>query len=456
MKSRKQRIGFIAMSGVRADNPEVARAGLTFPGVLERGRVIASLPSLSLLTLAGLTPPNFEVEYHEVRDLSEGENLPQHFDLIAISTLSAQAFDAYTIARRFRGQGIPVIMGGLHVTCCPDEALEHCTSVVIGEGEPLWPRVLDDLCCGRLQPRYESQPGDEFDLADSPLPRFDLLDLRKYNRLTVQTARGCPHDCEFCASSILLTKKYKRKPVANIIREIRAIRRLWSKPFIEFADDNSFVHRGHARELMAALRPERVQWFTEADISIANDPELLTMMRQSGCRQVLIGLESPRSSGLDGIERRSNWKLQQFDKYEAAIRTIQSHGITVNACFILGLDADGEDVFANVQDFVQRTTPYDVQITVLTPFPGTPLYARLLKAGRLIRPGAWNTCTLFDVNFVPARMSPQRLQWGLIELAAKLYHPDAVRARREQFFAQLDKRRIKAAMPRPWLLGKTA
>lgn len=452
----KKRIGFIAMSGVRADNPEVAKAGLTFPGVLERGRVIASLPSLSLLTLAGLTPPVFDVEYHEVRDLVEGDRLPMHFDLVAISTLSAQVFDAYRIARRFRDAGVPVIMGGLHVTCCPDEALRHCTSVVIGEGEPLWPRVLDDFRAGRLHSRYELAAGDEFDLADAPLPRFDLLDIRKYNRLTVQTARGCPHDCEFCASSILLTKTYKRKPVAKIIDEIRAIKRIWPKPFIEFADDNSFVHRGHARELMAALQHQRVQWFTEADISIANDPDLLTMMRHSGCRQVLIGLESPQSSGLDGLERRANWKLRQFDKYQAAIRTIQAHGITVNACFILGLDADGADVFDNVHEFVERTTPYDVQITVLTPFPGTPLYSRLLNAGRIIKPGAWNTCTLFDVNFIPAKMSPDRLQWGLIELAARLYHPDAVRARRERFFAQLDRRRVRSAMPRPWALRRSA
>lgn len=444
----KPRIGFIAMSGVRADNPEVARAGLTFPGVLERGKVIASLPSLSLLTLAGLTPDAFDIEYHEVRDLTEADQLPDRFDLVAISTLSAQAFDAYVIARRFRDRGVPVIMGGLHVTSCPDEALEHCTSIVVGEGEPLWSRLLDDFHAGHLQRRYESQPGEEFDLAEAPMPRFDLLDIQKYNRLTVQTSRGCPHDCEFCASSILLTKRYKRKPVARIIAEIRAIKRLWPRPFIEFADDNSFVHRGHARELMAALEPERIQWFTEADISIANDPELLGMMRRSGCRQVLVGLESPRSAGLDGMERRANWKLHQFDKYEAAVAAIQAQGITVNACFILGLDGDGEDVFDNVHEFVQRNNPYDVQTTVLTPFPSTPLYKRLLAAGRIIRPGAWNTCTLFDVNFVPARMSPERLQWGLIELAGKLYHPDAVRERRERFFAQLDRRGLRAAMPR--------
>ena len=363
--TKTKRIGFIAMSGVRADNPDVARAGLTFPGVLERGRVIASLPSLSLLTLAGLTPPDFEVEYHEVRDLAEGDQLPNRFDLVAISTLSAQAFDAYAIAKRFRDRGVPVVMGGLHVTSCPDEALQHCSSIVIGEGEPLWPRLLDDFKnggSGGLQRRYQALTGEEFDLADAPMPRFDLLDIEKYNRLTVQTSRGCPHDCEFCASSILLTKRYKRKPVAKIIDEIHAIKRLWRRPFIEFADDNSFVHRGHAHELMAALqgRKERIHWFTETDISIANDPDLLHMMRESGCRQVLIGLESPRSESLDGIERRTNWKLKQIDKYEAAVRTIQAHGITVNACFILGLDGDGEDVFDNVREFVERVNPYDV------------------------------------------------------------------------------------------------
>jgi radical SAM superfamily enzyme YgiQ (UPF0313 family) len=451
-----KRIGLIAMSGVRADNPEVAKAGLTFPGVLERGRVIASLPSLSLLTLAGLTPDTFDVEYHEVRDLREGEQLPDRFDLVAISTLSAQAFDAYAIARRYRDRGIPVIMGGLHVTRCPDEALEHCSTVVVGEAEAVWLRVLGDFAGGRLRRRYQASSSEDFDLANAPLPRFDLLDVTKYNRLTVQTSRGCPHDCEFCASSILLTKRYKLKPVAKIIQEVQAIKRIWPKPFIEFADDNSFIHRGHTRELMQALREEHIQWFTEADVSIANDSELLTLMRESGCRQLLIGLESPRSGSLDGLERRANWKLKQFDRYEAAVRTIQSHGITVNACFILGLDADSEDVFDNVADFVERTAPYEVQITVLTPFPGTPLYRRLLSEGRILQPGAWNKCTLFDVNFRPAKMSADRLQWGLVELAGRLYHPDAVRARRERFFAQLDRQRIRSAMPRPAGLSQSA
>jgi radical SAM superfamily enzyme YgiQ (UPF0313 family) len=441
------KIGFIAMSGVRAENPKLVEAGLSMPGIVERGQVIASLPSLSLLTLAALTPDSIDVEYHEVRDLRDGRELPMDFDLVAISSLSAQIFDAYGLARRYQAAGVPVVMGGLHVSVLPGEALEHCSAVIVGEGEPLWPRLVEDFCAGRLQRRYQALPGEEFDLADAPIPRYDLLDIDKYNRLTVQTSRGCPHKCEFCASSILLTQRYKLKPVEKIIAEIRAIKRVWPRPFIEFADDNSFVNRVHAKQLLLALKRERVNWFTEADVSIANDPELLELMRAAGCRQVLIGLESPRTEGLAGIETRTDWKLRQIDRYEDAVRAIQSQGITVNGCFVLGLDGDDESSFDTVYDFVCRTNLYDVQITVQTPFPGTPLYERLLAEGRILRPGAWSACTLFDVNFVPRHMTPDRLQWGLVELAQRLYDPALVRDRHEAFFRDMRRRSICPPMP---------
>ncbi|MHC4991218.1 MAG: B12-binding domain-containing radical SAM protein [Planctomycetota bacterium] len=453
---KKLRIGLIAMSGIRVADPELMRKGLTFPGVLERGRVVGSLPSLSLLTLAGMTPPDIEIEYHEIRDLRRHGPLPGRFDLVAISSLSAQVFEAYEVARWYRSRGIPSVMGGLHVTCCPDEALEHCSTVVVGEGELSWPRVIEDFRHGRLKTRYEPAPGESFDLRFAPMPRFDLLDLSRYTRLTVQTTRGCPHQCDFCASSILLTSQYKRKPVDRIIAEIRAIKKLWPKPFIEFADDNSFVHRAHARELLEALREERVSWFTEVDISVAKDPALLDLMRAGGCRQVLIGLESPDREGLDGLELRANWKLKQLDRYEAAVRTIQTHGITVNGCFILGLDGDDEGIFDRVYDFVDRTNLYDVQLTVLTPFPGTPLYERLLREGRILRPGAWDHCTLFDVNYVPTDMSPERLQQGLLELAERVYDEDFVRSRRERFFAQVLRRPISRRAERHGGLRRSA
>jgi radical SAM superfamily enzyme YgiQ (UPF0313 family) len=265
------------------------------------------------------------------------------------------------------------------------------------------------------------------------MPRFDLLDPAKYNRFTVQTSRGCPHLCDFCASSVLLTPRYQVKPVDRVIAEIRQIKRLCRRPFIEFADDNSFAARAHYKDLLRALRSEHIKWFTEADISIADDPELLDLMRESGCRQVLIGLESPTASGLDGLEMRRNWKLKRHPTYMSAVRFIQARGVTVNGCFILGLDGHTPAVFDDVYRFADEAALYEVQITVLTPFPGTPLYERLRREGRLIDDRAWRKCTLFDVNYVPLHMTPRELEQGLIGLARRLYEPAFVEQRRQKF-----------------------
>jgi radical SAM superfamily enzyme YgiQ (UPF0313 family) len=431
------KLGLIAMSGVRAADPELTAIGLTLPGFVERSKVIASLPSLSLLTLAALTPPDVEIEYREIPDLREEPELPRGYDLVAVASYSAQIADAYRVADIYRERGVPVVMGGLHVSVRPEEALAHGAVAVVGEGEMSWPRVIDDWGRGRLRREYRPPPDEWFDLADAPMPRYDLLDVARYNRLTVQTSRGCPHRCDFCASSILLTPKYRLKPVELVIAEIRRIRELWPNPFIEFADDNSFVDREHAKRLLAALRDERVKWFTEADVSIAGDEELLELMRESGCRQVLIGLESPVAAGLDGIELRSNWKRRRLDDYERAVRVIQSHGVTVNGCFVLGLDGHTDAIFDQVYEFVERSGLYEVQITVLTPFPGTPLHERLRREGRIIEDGAWERCTLFDVNFVPAGMSPERLQQGLVDLSRRLYEKSFIEARRTRFFRDL-------------------
>jgi radical SAM superfamily enzyme YgiQ (UPF0313 family) len=426
-------IAFIAISGVRAANPELVKVGLTLPGFVERSKVIASLPSLSLLTLAGMTPDRYEISYHEVADLRLLEQLPD-CDLAAIASYSAQIKDAYALADRYRALGVRTVLGGLHVTARPDEAAQHADAVVIGEGEIGWPQLLADLGNGGLKPVYAPN-GREFDLTDAPMPRFDLLDIDRYNRITVQTQRGCPWRCEFCAASIRLTPRYKSKPVAKVIAEIREIKRLWSTPFIEFADDNTFVHRRHSKQLLRALAGEGIRYFTETDISVADDPEMLSLLRASGCAEVLIGLESPTAAGVDGVELRRNWKRGQFDQYKAAIERIQGHGVAVNGCFVLGLDGDGPHVFDAVANFVSESGLFDVQITILTPFPGTPLYDRLLAEGRLLEPEAWERCSMFDVNFRPRHMSPETLQHQLVELGRRLYTDDQRKMRRQAFSA---------------------
>ncbi|HKW31236.1 MAG TPA: radical SAM protein [Verrucomicrobiae bacterium] len=434
----KKRIGFIAMSGVRAHNEELTRLGLTLPGFVDRNKIIASLPSLGLLTLAGLTPDNFEIAYYEIADLNKLPELPTDFDLVAISTFTAQFYEACDVADFYRARGIPVVMGGITVSSLREQTKEHCTSVVIGEGEPLWPEVLADFERGELKPFYSTK--HEYDFADAPMPRFDLLAPQKYNRLTVQTSRGCPHKCEFCASSILLTPRYKVKPAEKVIAEIREIKKIWPKPFIEFADDNSFVHHEHYKKLLRELAEERVRWFTEADVSMADDDELLGLMRDSGCQQVLIGLESPRRANLNGIELKNNWKARQQDHYQAAITKIQSYGITVNGCFILGLDGDTPQTFEDVLDFVRDAGLYEVQVTFQTAFPGTPLYARLKSEGRILRDNAWELCTLFDINFRPKNMSVEKLQSGFLKLVKQLYSARETQERRANF-----KRRLKTS-----------
>jgi radical SAM superfamily enzyme YgiQ (UPF0313 family) len=445
----KTKIGFIAMSGVRAHNEELTRLGLTLPGFVDRNKIIASLPSLGLLTLAGLTPDKFEIAYHEIADLKKLPNLPTDFDLVAISTFTAQFYEACDVADFYRARGIPVVMGGITVSSLRDQTREHCTSVVIGEGEPLWPEVLKDFERGELKPFYTTKK--EFDLADAPLPRFDLLDPEKYNRLTVQTSRGCPHKCEFCASSILLTPRYKVKPVEKVVAEIQEIKKIWPKPFIEFADDNSFVHHGHYKKLLRELAKEKLRWFTEADVSVAEDDELLGLMRDSGCQQVLIGLESPpvlrsstaeggRHANLNGVELKNNWKARQQHNYKAAVAKIQSYGITVNGCFILGLDGDTPETFDHVLDFVRDAGLYEVQVTFQTAFPGTPLYSRLKREGRILRDNAWELCTLFDINFQPKHMSVAELQSGFLKLVKQLYSAEETHERRAKF-----KRRLKAS-----------
>jgi radical SAM superfamily enzyme YgiQ (UPF0313 family) len=430
------KLGLVAMSGVRAYDEELTRLGLTLPGFVERNKVIASLPSLGLLTLAGMTPPEFEVSYVEVPDIKLITDVPGEFDAVAISSYSAQIHEAYQLAQRYRVHGTKVILGGLHVTALPEDAAQYADAVVTGEGECLWPMLLDDLRRGVLKPRYDAPP-EGFDLHSSPLPRFELLDPQSYNRLTVQTQRGCPHCCEFCGASSLIASRYKLKPVAKVLAEIACIQMIWPRPFIEFADDNSFVDKQHSKALLRALSPLHLHWFTETDVSVADDEDLLQLMHDSGCAQVLIGFESTCFAELDGLERRANWKARQLERYAAAIDRIQRHGITVNGCFILGLDHSGPASFDKVFEFVRASGLYEVQVTVQTAFPGTPLYERLRSSGRLLQEKAWELCTLFDVNFIPQQMTVQQLRENFCALVQRLYSEEFTKERRERFHQQL-------------------
>ncbi len=426
------KLGLIAMSGVRAHNKDLMKLGLTLPGFIARSQVIASLPSLALLTLAGLTPEDVELSYVECPNLPTANDLPGEFDVVAISSYTAQIKDAYTLADRYRKSGTIVILGGLHVSACPKEAKKHADCIVLGEAEDLWPIVIHDLKHHSLKPVYDRR-GASFDLTNAPLPRFDLLNVERYNRITIQTQRGCPFSCEFCASSIRIAPKFKYKPISQVVTEIRRIKQIWADPFLEFADDNTFANKSHGKRLARAITNENIRWFTETDISVADDPELLSLLRDAGCVQLLIGLEAPDQNSLDGLERNANWKSQRSDSYLESIDRIQSAGITVNGCFILGLDSHNTLSFDRVIEFVRESGLSDVQVTLQTPFPGTPLYDRLKKEGRLLSKNAWEKCTLLDLTYQPDGMTIAELETGFHTLIEELYSDEFTRWRRLRF-----------------------
>lgn len=435
------RIGLIAMCGVRVRNRELAALGVTLPQFVSRGKVIASLPSLGLLTVAGLTPAEHEVEYIEIDEMPvEGAALLQ-FDLVGISSFTARILEAYQIADRYRKLGTKVVLGGIHVTLNPDEAIEHADAIVLNGAEGAWPELLEDVKKGQLKSRYIGMSNNVFDPKYYKTPRFELLKGRSYNRLTVQTSRGCPLNCEFCAASVRITSRFQQKSVPETIHEIQEAMKYNPHPFLELADDNTFVNPKWSIEFLKEIKKLNIKWFTETDISVADNDELLELLAESGCQQILIGLESPGAAELSGIDPH-NWKAKKSKQYINAIEKIQSKGITVNGCFVLGLDTHTPKIFEQVRDFVRETKLLEVQVTVQTPFPGTPLYKRLEAENRILKNKTWNDCTLFDVNFVPKNMTVKELEEGMMWLFKELYNHDEF-IKRKRHYMELIKHRMK-------------
>lgn len=427
------KIGYLALSGIRAHDPRLLELGLTLPGFVERSKQVAALPSLGLLSLAAAAGDGHEALYAEAaRDGAEPRELYE-CDLVAISSFSAQIGEAYAIADRLRAAGVRVALGGLHVSAMPEEAIAHADDVVVGEGESVWPEVIEAARL-RAPPRVHRARG-EVDMSALPTPRYDLLAGRPYNRITLQTTRGCPWRCDFCASTVMLGKRPRRRSIAKLERDLETILSLRPDAFLELADDNTFVDKAWSRDLVALLSRFGAPWFTETDLSVADDPRLLDLLAESRCRQLLIGIESPRASSLAGIELHADFKARRAKYAKAAIRAIQSRGITVNGCFVLGLDGDGPEVFDEVLDFANDVGLYEVQVTFMTAFPGTPLRARVEAEGRLIDPTRHELCTLFDVQVRPNDMSVEQLREGMYRLTEQLYSAGAIRARRRKWFA---------------------
>ena len=391
-----------------------------------------------LLEIAALTPKNFKIKL--IDENFDAINFKEDFNLVGIGIMTQQTTRGYQIADIFREKGVKVVMGGIHATVLPEEAKEHADSVVIGEAEELWPKVIEDFLNNEVKPFYKT---DRLaDMTKSPIPRYDLMNLKNYKTIWIQATRGCPIDCEFCAASKIYGFKFRHKQVDQVIDEIKYIIKLYGQQIlISFADDNMFVDKRYSAELMERLIDLKIRWLSQTDISIVEEDEkFLKLLKKAGCAYLFIGFETLSKKGFKFMDK-GNWKFRHFVNYKKAIEKIQSYGIGVLGAFILGLDTDTPSVFKKTADFINSSKLYAAQLTILTPLPGTRLRERLKKENRLL-PSDWGNFNFLKANFVPKNMSPQQLERGLKQTYRDFYNPKR-NAERVKYFKEIYLRSLK-------------
>ncbi len=405
------------MSGLRVGHTELLSRGMQLPGLAKRANALAQLPPLGLLTIAAMVPEGWQVEL--VLDdgrAPESDVVERVMSLqptcVAFSALTPAIDRAAAISRQLRRRKLTTMIGGLHATADPDYCSNDFDAVATGDGEMLIGRMLHDFAQDRLERRYA--PAAPFDLAHAPLPRWDLLGGQRPPRYTLQSMRGCPWNCSFCAASRLLGPP-RIKPDCRIEAELAAIAAMQSRPWIELADDNTFAGERDCGPMLEMLREARARWFTESDWRIALQPQLLQQIARSGCQQILIGLESHifRYAGMGA-------KTADWQRMIEAVQAIQAAGIVVNACFIVGADGETEQSIERLGDFLEEAPFGEIQLTLQTPFPGTSLHAALKSAGRLL-PGDYRRYTLFDVTYQPDAMTPEQLQAAFHALVERVF-----------------------------------
>ncbi len=417
-------VAFVPFTGLRICSDELRELGLTLPGLKPRVAALEELPALGLLTLAGMTPEPWQCSYHDGSQDTEkllDTVLSQQPDLLAVSALTASVNDAYAFCRQVRERGVRTVIGGLHATTCSAEAQLSVDAVAVGDGESVWQEVLSDAAAGELKTLYRADAA--FDLSRAPMPRFDLLGVRKPARWTLQTERGCTMACDFCGASRLLGP-LREKPLERIQAEVDALCEMSPKPWIELADDSTFVGPRDPEPLLEVLGAAETRYFTEADWRIGERPELLRSLAASGCVQLLVGIESLvfRYPGMGA-------KQAEMERVLDAVRAIQEAGVAVNGCFIAGAEGETDASLHALTEFILGSPFAEVQVTVQTPFPGTALYHRLKKRGRLLPYRGWSHYTLLDVTYTPDNMSVEQLESGFRRVLAVVHGPAATERR---------------------------
>jgi radical SAM superfamily enzyme YgiQ (UPF0313 family) len=367
------------------------------------------MPQLALYIIKGLTPKEHSVA--TIEEEIEQINLDYECDLIGISCMTANAPRAYELCREFKKRGKTVVLGGVHPSILPDEALLNADSVVIGEAEGVWGQLLEDFQNNNLQKKYHNPEPD--------LSRYIPKDFSKINKkrlfdlFPIMTTRGCPYDCEFCCVSNLFGKKIRHIPVDNIVRDIKESK---AKNFM-FLDDNIIGHPRYAKELFKAIKPLKIKWVGQASVSLlVKDDELMQLAAESGCKALFVGIETVSTEQAKTMRKA----IKEIAHLEAALKKIKKMGILIHASMVFGFDNDRKEVFDETVDFLMKNKVSTVSFNVLTPYPGTKTYDDLKSQNRLTT-NDWQYYDHNTVVFQPKNMTPYELQIGKVNARKRFY-----------------------------------
>lgn len=371
--------------------------------------------------IAGLTPKDVAIRFFD--DRMEEIDFDAPTDLVAMSVETYTARRAYQIASEYRRRNVPIVMGGFHATLCPDEVAEYADAVVVGEAEELWPKLIEDFAAKRLKPLYKGTARPDLSKA---LPDRSIFGSRKYLPVTlVEASRGCTFKCDFCVIQRFFNSTQTSRGTEALVEDVSRLKK--SNRLIFFVDDNAVSNPERAKELFEALIPLKVRWVSQATITMARDKELLKILKASGCQGVLIGFESLEPRNLRQMNKRFN--AVRGGALEA-VRAIHREGLRLYGTFLFGYDYDSVESFQRTLDFCIDEKLFMVAFNHLTPFPGTPLYARLAEEKRLLF-DRWWLDEHYRYGMVPFRteMSPELIRQCCVTARKKFYSVSSILGR---------------------------
>jgi len=342
----------------------------------------AMLRNHALAVLAGMTPKEHQITLRDdrIKPLDTDRDLDFSADIAGITVQTRNSLRGYELARAYRKKGVKVVLGGIHPTALPDEAIQHADAVVVGEAEGLWETILEDVKRGQLKKIYKHKELPVFDTA--PKPRWDIFTSKKYVPMyTAQASRGCPFNCEFCSVVPFFGNKLRLRNVSDVIDELKLLK----GSRLLFSDDNIVGKANYTKELLTQLISLKLSWLGQASLHGLKDPETLTLLQKSGCKGLLIGFETVNKASLKSCGKSHN----NPEDYLEMVKRLADYGIGVMASFVVGLDQDTPDIFKQIFDFALESKVYNAIFSIMTPYPGTPLHERLVRENRLFNKEWW-------------------------------------------------------------------